>query len=96
MSSGEFTEEKRRHIRFPVQFRSTFSSVNVVGGEGKGPSGTSPCVDAGWKAAPSSRRALRLQLKLFLPDETAALATVAAVGSGAWNRVRSRVCRYDR
>ena len=26
--------EKRKHPRFPVQFRSSFSSVNLVGGEG--------------------------------------------------------------
>ena len=26
--------EKRKYPRFPVQFRSSFSSVNVVGGEG--------------------------------------------------------------
>ena len=26
--------EKRKHPRFPVQFRSSFSSVNLIGGEG--------------------------------------------------------------
>ena len=59
MSSGEFTEEKRRHIRFPVQFRSTFSSVNVVGGEGEGTLGDLSVRGCRWKAVPSSRRALR-------------------------------------
>jgi len=32
--SGEPSTEKRKHPRFPVQFRSSFSSVNLVGGEG--------------------------------------------------------------
>ena len=32
--SGEPSTEKRQHRRFPVQFRSSFSSVNLVGGEG--------------------------------------------------------------
>ena len=32
--TGQPLTEKRKHPRFPVQFRSSFSSVNLVGGEG--------------------------------------------------------------
>jgi hypothetical protein len=79
MSSGEFTEEKRRHIRFPVQFRSTFSSVNVVGGEGEGTLGDLSVRGCRVESRAVVKTGTALQLKLFLPDETAALATVAAV-----------------
>ena len=79
MALGEFLGEKRRHMRFPVQFRSTFSSVNVVGGEGEG-----TLADLSVRGCRVESRAVvktgtALQLQLYLPDETAHLATVAAV-----------------
>ena len=79
MSSGEFAAEKRQYTRFPVHFHSTFSSVNVVGGEGEG-----TLADLSVRGCRVESRAVvktgtALQLKLYLPDETAHLATVAAV-----------------
>lgn len=74
--------EKRQHRRFPVQFRSSFSFVNIVEGEGV-------LADLSVRGCRiESRIAVKpgteLQLKIHLPHEPAPLGiTVAAV---RWSR----------
>lgn len=78
MVTSEPPGEKRQHRRFPVQFRSSFSSVNVVGGEGV-------LADLSVRGCRIESRAVvkpgtELQLKIHLPHESAPLGiTVAAV-----------------
>lgn len=69
--------EKRQHRRFPVQFRSSFSSVNIVGGEGA-------LADLSVRGCRiESRIAVKpgteLQLKVHLPNESAPLGVSVAV-----------------
>ena len=69
--------EKRQHRRFPVQFRSSFSSVNIVGGEGA-------LADLSVRGCRvESRIAVKpgteLQLKVHLPNESAPLGISVAV-----------------
>ncbi|HKN85705.1 MAG TPA: PilZ domain-containing protein [Nitrospiraceae bacterium] len=71
-------DEKRQHRRFPVQFRSSFSSVNVVGGEGTlADLSVRGCrIECRIAVKPGTE----LQLKIHLPNEQAPLGiTVAAV-----------------
>jgi PilZ domain len=71
-------DEKREHPRFPVQFRSSFSSVNVVGGEGAlADLSVRGCrIECRITVKPGTE----LQLKIHLPNEPAPLGiTVAAV-----------------
>ena len=71
-------DEKRQHPRFPVQFRSSFSSVNVVGGEGAlADLSVRGCrIECRVAVKPGTE----LQLKIHLPNEPAPLGiTVAAV-----------------
>lgn len=78
MVMSEPSDEKRQHRRVPVQFRSSFSSVNMVGGEGV-------LADLSVRGCRiESRIAVKtgteLQLKIHLPNEPAPLGiTVAAV-----------------
>lgn len=71
-------DEKRQHPRYPVQFRSSFSSVNVVGGEGAlADLSVRGCrIECRIAVKPGTE----LQLKIHLPNEPAPLGiTVAAV-----------------
>lgn len=82
MVTSEPSSEKRHHRRFPVQFRSSFSSVNVVGGEGTlADLSVRGCrIECRIAVKPGTE----LQLKIHLPNEAAPLGiTVAAV---RWSR----------
>jgi hypothetical protein len=82
MVTSEPSSEKRQHRRFPVQFRSSFSSVNVVGGEGTlADLSVRGCrVECRIAVKPGTE----LQLKIHLPNDSAPLGiTVAAV---RWSR----------
>lgn len=77
MVTSEPPGEKRQHRRFPVQFRSSFSSVNIVGGEGA-------LADLSVRGCRvESRIAVKpgteLQLKVHLPNESAPLGISVAV-----------------
>lgn len=77
MVTSEPPGEKRKHRRFPVQFRSSFSSVNIVGGEGA-------LADLSVRGCRvESRIAVKpgteLQLKVHLPNESAPLGISVAV-----------------
>lgn len=78
MVMSEPPDEKRRHRRFPVQFQSSFSSVNVVDGEGAlADLSVRGCRIEGHIAV---KPGTELQLKIHLPNEPAPLGiTVAAV-----------------
>jgi hypothetical protein len=82
MVTSEMPNEKRQHRRFPVQFRSSFSSVNIVGGEGV-------LADLSVRGCRiESRLAVKpgteLHLEIHLPNEPAPLGiTVATV---RWSR----------
>lgn len=78
MLTGEGREDKRQHPRFPVQFRSSFSSVNLVGGEGALTNlSVRGCRIESWTTV---NPGTDLQLNLHLSDESLPLAiTVAAV-----------------
>ncbi|MEP6886944.1 MAG: PilZ domain-containing protein [Nitrospirales bacterium] len=81
MVTSEPPDEKRQHRRFPVHFRSSFSSVNIIGGEGV-------LADLSVRGCRiESRIAVKagteLQLKIHLPYEPVPLVTVAAV---RWSR----------
>jgi len=78
MVMSEPPDEKRQHRRFPVQFRSSFSSVNVVGGEGAlADLSVRGCrIECRIAVKPGTE----LQLKIHFPNEPAPLGiTVAAV-----------------
>lgn len=74
---NEPSNEKRRHPRFPVQFKSSFSSVNVVGGEGAlADLSVRGCrVESRIEVKPGTE----LQLTIDLPDESSALEIAVAI-----------------
>ena len=77
MVTSEPPGEKRRHRRFPVQFRSSFSSVNIVGGEGA-------LADLSVRGCRIESRiavnpGTELQLKIHLPNEPVPLGIAVAV-----------------
>jgi hypothetical protein len=82
MVTSEPPDEKRQHRRFPVRFRSSFSSVNIVGGDGM-------LTDLSVRGCRiESRIAVKpgteLQLNVYLPHEPEPLGiTVAMV---RWSR----------
>jgi hypothetical protein len=72
----EPSSEKRHHRRYPVQFRSSFSSVNVVGGEGVlADLSVRGCrIECRTAVKPGTE----LQLKIHLPNEPAPLGIAVA------------------
>jgi hypothetical protein len=74
---SEPSGEKRQHPRFPVQFKSSFSSVNVVGGEGTlADLSVRGCrIECGIAVKPGTE----LQLNIQLPDEPSPLGIAVAI-----------------
>lgn len=82
MVTSEPPGEKRQHRRFAVHFRSSFSSVNVVGGEGAlvDLSVRGCRIESGIAVKPGTE----LQLKIHLPNDPAPLDI--AVAAVRWSR----------
>ena len=82
MGMSEPADEKRQYRRFPVQFRSSFSSVNVVGGEGAlADLSVRGCrIEAGIAV----KAGTELRLKIHLPNEPTPLEI--AVAAVRWTR----------